>query len=151
MSASIPTKTHAALKPSRYAEIATRLHALGMQDWTHTVLTWLNRFNGLDCCYFDDVETSPEEQVLQVLAADHPPCDEELAAALSGLDFLCWRVADCETGLRWDSRETTLQDFFAEHQPPNCWIWHTPWPSAELIRDWLLAHHHAGHGVPSAS
>lgn len=125
-----------------YALISERLHTLGLVHWTHVVLAWLYRYDGIQCCYFADEEAHPEEQVLELLNMVTPGVeDRELAIQLAGLPFVSWRMAD-EAGHRWDFRAEHCEGFLSRlgaSGTPNCWAWDTPWPSEAAVVDWLLA------------
>ena len=124
-----------------YALVSERLHELGLTRWTHILLNWLYRYDGIECCYFPDQESQPAQQVLELLNMLTPGvADSDLATQLAWLPFVSWRMADDE-GHRWDFRAEHCQGFlnqFGASGTPNCWSWDTPWPSEAAVVDWLL-------------
>lgn len=124
-----------------YVLISERLHVIGLDRWTRGLLNWLYRYDGIECCYFGDEETCPEQQVLELLNMVAPGVEDvELASELAQLPFVSWRMAD-ESGRRWDFRAEHCQNFLSQigaSGTPNCWAGDTPWPSESAVIDWLL-------------
>ena len=73
-----------------------------------------------------------------LFALEHEATDDEVAHALSHLEFLSWRVRHPETAERWDPLSLSLSDFIGGDLSPNCWKWEGIFPSSPVIASWLI-------------
>ena len=122
-----------------FAHIAARFEKIELSHWTAVVFAWLARYDGNGRCYFEDEEESPAHEVLHCISElEHGTTDDEVAHALSHLEFLAWRVRHPETAERWDPLSLSLSDFIGGDLSPNCWKWEGTFPSSPVIASWLI-------------
>ena len=121
-----------------FALIAERFERQHAPRWTAVVFSWLARYEGIHHCYFPEDGLSPAAEVLQCLTAlPSSSTDEDIAEALSNLEFLSWRVRHPVTQKRWDPFASTFQEFMGDTSP-DCWQWEGAYPSTPAIAEWLL-------------
>jgi len=142
------------------------LEALGMSAWTHTLLTWLRNYDGLQAHLHDSHD--PMVSVRQLLArytmvnrVESPITAARFAADLSTLDFLRYRAAwsttpfgSLEPGPRrcWMPLEQPWLEFVTQGEPGEeliaCYS-PEPWPPSEQVRLHLLSRFVRRNGVGS--
>ncbi len=125
-----------------YSLIVDQLRLHSKENWSAVILEWLSHYEGLEQ-FFEDNEVTPAEELLSALS--NHVCnnndDAHIAALLSSLDFLNWRVKIFEPNTLWEPLEISLLDFMDQHsaQAPYAWKWISSYPDQKIIADWLLA------------
>lgn len=121
-----------------FADIAALLEQRHAQHWITVVFAWLARYEGITRCFFADDEDAPAIEVLNCISAlPAGATDREIASALSGLEFLTWRIENTDSHERWDPFGMPLREFTGD-RIPNCWQWEGAYPSCEAVAEWLL-------------
>jgi hypothetical protein len=142
------------------------LEALGMSAWTHTLLTWLRNYDGLQ--YHLHEHDDPMVSVRQLLArytmanrVETPITAARFASDLCELNFLKYRAAWSSTpfgspdnGTRrcWMPLEQPWLDFVKQGEAGEeliCSYSAEPWPPSEQLRVHLLSRFVLRNGVGS--
>ncbi|RTL26863.1 MAG: hypothetical protein EKK47_20260 [Burkholderiales bacterium] len=128
--------------------IVRGLEAIGLATWTHPLLTFLGRYDGIEEFAWEDDPIPALQQLVEHHAQSGcKVLSGTIAAEVIQLQVLHYRVAWFKAGevqacSVWDPLETDFLDFIEDGIPGAEWrIWKTdePNPDAELVKRYLLA------------
>lgn len=138
-------QSHASAARPCMTRLREGLQALGLERWLPVLETWLPHFDGWRSVYLQDesiiADDAPAEQVCELLARyaqdNRHPSDGQFAEDLAHLDFLTWRARHDPPGSRWNCLEEPFLAF-AQRGEVQLWQYDTEYPSAGLVKYWLL-------------
>ena len=127
------------------ALLDVQLARLGLARWQNVLHAWLPRFDGWRSVYLQDEsiaeDDAPADQVCALLAQyardGRQASDDRFAEDLAHLDFLTWRARHEKPGSRWNCLEEPFPAF-AQRGEVTVWQYDTEFPSAGLVKYWLL-------------
>lgn len=132
------------------------LDGLRLSNWTHTLLTWLRHYDGLQ--YHLHEHDDPMVSVRQLLArytmGGRPVTANRFAEDLCGLNFLKYRAAWERAGARrcWMPLEQPWLEFVDQGEDGEELLgWYSPeaWPPSDQVRLHLLGRFVRRNGVGS--
>lgn len=119
------------------------LAAKDLLPWRSVLVSLLDRYAGLEEFLDDPYLGHPVTELVRFIRAlPFRPDDEDLAAALCGLDFMTWRI-ECDHA-RWNPLLMSLSEFLTQCPQDaelDAWQWSDTWPVQSAIKDWLLNTH----------